>query len=227
MTNRLKLMGETASWRLMVGAATKGAEAKGYRLARQPGRGLSNTWEMEKGGVTKVASVRTTRDRWIAFPPLEKGKRWKTLDDVDLVLASVVDDKDDPQNVEVYLFPADEVRKRFDAAYAARIAAGNVLRENYGMWVNLDPDDRGLAVSAGSGLAKDYPAIAKFSLDELSTASTGTGDGKPDSDDEVVTMLDEATPSTIAEVVAWAREQIARIAGVRPEAVKLDIKIEY
>ena len=34
-------------------------------------------------------------------------------------------------------------------------------------------------------------------------------------------------PATIAEVMAWAREWVAEIAGIRPEAVKLDLKLEY
>ena len=34
-------------------------------------------------------------------------------------------------------------------------------------------------------------------------------------------------PSTIAEVVAWARTRVAHLAGVRADAVKLDLRIEY
>jgi hypothetical protein len=34
-------------------------------------------------------------------------------------------------------------------------------------------------------------------------------------------------PTKIAEVMAWARERIAEIAGARIDAVKLDLKIEY
>ncbi len=33
--------------------------------------------------------------------------------------------------------------------------------------------------------------------------------------------------TTIAEVMAWARERVAAIAGVKPEAIKLDLKVEY
>jgi hypothetical protein len=130
MTNRLREMGESAAWHLMVRGAIKGAEQAGYTLKRQPGRGLSNTYEVTKDGKTQVASVRTTRDRAIAFPPLDGGKRWKTLSDVGLVLVSAVDDKDDPQEVDVYLFPGDEVRKRFDASYMARIKAGHTVRDD-------------------------------------------------------------------------------------------------
>ena len=60
-------------------AAKKGAESQGLALSRVPGRGLANVWKAEKGGKKQLASIRTTRDRWIAFQPLEYGKKWKTL----------------------------------------------------------------------------------------------------------------------------------------------------
>ncbi len=232
MTNRLKEMGEAASWRLMVDAAVKGAEADGYRLERKPGRGLSNTWTIAKDGTSQVAALRTSRDRWLAFPPLDKGKRWKTLDDVDLVLAAVADDYQNPQMVEVYLFPADEVRKRFDAAYAARIAAGNVVRDDFGMWVNVDPDDRRVPVAVGAGLAKPYPPIARFSIDELVEAPAAADEartkdvGAQSVDDHDVGVAKSAS-ATVADVLRQTREQIARITGVATGAIKLDLKIEY
>jgi hypothetical protein len=227
MTNRLKEMGETASWRLLVAAAIEGATRSGYALKRQPGRGLSNTWEVTKDGEAKIASVRTTRDRYIAFPPLEGGKRWKTLDDADLVLVSAVDDPANPQNVDVYLFPADVVRQRFDASYAARIEHGHTVRDNFGMWVMLDVGDDQIASQVGSGLAVDYPAIARFSIDELEGAAVA-----PASVNEAAALepedTDGASPSftTVAEVLASARSEIARLTGMPLEAIKLDLKIE-
>lgn len=227
MTNRLKEMGETASWRLLVSAAIEGAKRNGYALKRQPGRGLSNTWEVAKDGETKIASVRTTRDRWIAFPPLEEGKRWKTLDDVDLVLVAAVDDNKNPQNVDVYLFPADVVRDRFNASYAARLENGHTVRDNYGMWVMLDAGDTQVPSQVGAGLAAEYPAIARFTIDELEAdavvTETATEASAMESDD-----TDGTTPAfvTVAEVLASARTEIARLTGMSPSAIKLDLKIE-
>ncbi len=37
----------------------------------------------------------------------------------------------------------------------------------------------------------------------------------------------DAGPATIAEALALARTHIAAIAGVSPEAVRLELKIEY
>ncbi len=228
MTNRLNELTETQRWHLLVSAAKDALESKGYTLSRVPGRGLSNIWNVEKGGKSQVAAIRTTRDRWIAFPPLENGTKWKTLDDVDLVVVAAVDAKDNPQNIEVYVFPQADVRKRFDDAYAARTKAGQVNKDNYGMWVGLDKDKRGIAASVGSGIVEHYKRIADFSVDallsavEMSDAET-LRDTVVDDRSEVSNDL----PATIAEVMEMARQRVAEIAGVRSDAVKLDLKIEY
>jgi hypothetical protein len=151
----------------MVSAAVRGAEAAGYAMTRQPGRGLSNTYEMLKDGKAQIANIRTTRDRYIAFPPLNGGKQWKTLDTSDLVLISAVDNTINPQNIEVYLFPGNEVRKRFNDSYAARTRNGRAARDDFGMWVMIDKGDDEIVSQIGHSLAIDYPAIAQFSIDEL------------------------------------------------------------
>ena len=228
MSTRLKDMGQGAAWRLMVRGALKGAEQAGYTLKRQPGRGLSNTYEMTKDGKVKVASVRTTQDRWIAFPPLNEGKRWKTLDEVELVLVSAVDSRENPQNVDVYLFPADEVRRRFDASYAARITQGHTVRDNYGMWVLLDKGDDQVISQVGHSLALDYPAIAHFTIDELEDEVLDRSSGQ---DDEArVDPMDKERPvddqlNTIADVLAFAREKIARLSGFPASSITLELKM--
>src|SRR5262249_44701237 len=156
-----------AAWRLMVSAAVDGAKMQGYVMTRQPGRGMSNTWVAKKAGEQKRVSIRTSQDRWIAFPPLNNGARWKTLDEVDLVIVAGVDSADDPRNVEVCIFPAAEVRRRFDASYRARIAHGQTIRDDFGMWVRLDAPDVDLPSRIGSGLAVDYPSVARISIDEI------------------------------------------------------------
>lgn len=227
---RLKDMGESAAWHLMVTAALEGARQQGYALKKRPGRGLSNTYELTKNGKTQTASVRTTRDRWVAFPPLDDGKRWKTLDDVDLVLVATVDDRLNPQNVDVYLFPADEVRKRFDASYAARIANGHKVRNNYGMWVMLDKGDDTVTSQVGHGLAEDYPRIANFSIDELEGTVTKdvrkmANTAAPDPE-EVVAVADAgAGLKTVADVLTFARQKIATLTGMPIDTIKLDIKM--
>jgi len=238
MTNRLNQLGGGPAWRLMVAAARRGAEEAGYKLERLPGRGLSNVYAARKNGETRTFSIRTTRDRYIAFPPLEGGTKWKTLDDVDSVLVATVDSAESPTAVEVYLFRADEVRKRFDASYAARVKNGLVMRDNFGMWLCLDPRDTRAANAVGTGIVRHYKPIATYSLDDLITAGVAAADSDEfaPAEEELAEMQAPASekapveaprPRTIAEVMAWARQQVADVAGVRVEAVKLDLKIEY
>ncbi|KZZ27741.1 hypothetical protein A3753_30575 [Sulfitobacter sp. HI0082] len=207
-----------ASWALMNVAATRGLREMGYDISRIPGRGRSNMWHAEKAGVTMTVSVRTTRDRWIAFPPLEGGTRWKTLDDADAVLVATVDEKEDPSSIDVYLLNAEDVRKRFDAAYAARIEAGNQVADNFGMWVGLDHDDRGLPASVGSGLTKDLEPFASYAISDLADKQ----DTRAHEDLESVS----GDSVTIAELMREAKAAIATIAGVSQEAVRLELKIE-
>jgi hypothetical protein len=234
MTNSFDGLSETVKWHLMVEAAKLGAKTQGYDLERVPGRGLSNLWTMTKGGRSQRAAIRTTRDRWIAFPPYAKGTKWKTLDDVDLVLVASVDSKEDPQNIEVFIFPANEVRERFSAAYASRAQAGRVLRENFGMWVALYAPERGTRdlrdtpYAVGSGIAQKYKPIAVYSIEKLLAEHTAAP--SEDADEAgALERVDAPEPrfTTIAQVMTWAREQVADIAGVKLEAVKLDLKLEY
>lgn len=232
--NYLEPLSETQRWHLMGNAAKRAAEEAGYQLTKMPGKGLSQVYAVKKEGVTKLACIRTTRDRWIAFPPLEGGTKWKTLDGVELVIVATVDRKDDPQNVEVYIFPADDVRKRFSSAYAARKAQGNTMRDNFGMWVGLNTDERGGAYAYGSGIAEKYKRIASYPIQDLAIAAAQQA---PSNDEEVTDSetaaelgLEVNVPTnlkTIAEVMAWARDRVASIAGVNVEAVKLDLKVEY
>lgn len=227
MISLLNDLPDSARWRLMVDAAKAGMMAKGYALERVPGRGMSNVWNVTKDGKTRIASIRTTRDRYIAFPPLEGGARWKTLDDVELVVVATVDSKDAPERVEVYLFPAGDVRQRFNASYAARLKEGQSIKDNFGMWVGLDRDDRGIAASVGAGILEKYEPIANYAIADLLAEHppAQTNDEEPGQAAGEI----PATPTlaTISEVMAWARDRVAEIAGVQAEAVKLDLKLEY
>ena len=221
MTEQLSNMADSVRWKLLANAATRALREAGYSPERLPGRGRANVWAIEEGGETKRVSIRTTRDRWFAFPPLANGTRWKTLDDVDIVLVAAVDHPDEPNNIEIYRFDAAEVRKRFDASYTARIEAGRSEPDNFGMWVGLDVDDRGLPASVGSGLASEHAPIAIYSLEQLIPGHT---DEAPESSDGV--QSGEPRPDTIAEVMKRARERIAALSGVNLEAVKLSCSIE-
>jgi len=213
----------------MVEAAKRGAESRGYALVREPGRGLSNIWTITKDGQTKRASIRTTRNRWFAFQPLEKGTKWKTLDEVDVVIVASVDSADEPTNVEVFVLPADEVREGFSASHAARVKAGLIVQDNFGMWVALDFDDRDIPVAVGSGIAKKHKPVAVYPIEQLATEKD-LAQTQHRADEGRAPGDAEALPprcTTIAEVMAWARRRVAEIAGVQADAIKLDLKVQY
>jgi hypothetical protein len=62
------------------------------------------------------------------------------------------------------------VRKRFDEAHKARVAAGHKLADNCGMWVSLAPLNSDAATAAGSGIADDYSPKANYFTEDLLTA---------------------------------------------------------
>jgi hypothetical protein len=212
MANHMEGLNPSQRWALLVTAAKEAAQKAGYVLKRVPGRGLSNVWEIAKDGKVERASIRTTRDRWIAYQPLEKGTRWKTLDDVQWVIVAAVDKRDDPENVEVYLFPAADVRKRFKDAYKARIADGQTQQDSFG-----------IAASVGSGLVDAFKPIAKFSIKSLLATGTQLQSEEPHVPGDMGDVM--PTLNTISEVLAWARQQVAQLAGVEISAVKLDLKL--
>ena len=221
MDNEFAKISDTATWQILVTAAKKALEEQGYSLERVPGRGRSNVWNAEYNGEQKLISIRTTKDRWFAFPPLDNGEHWKTLDDVDSVVVAAVDDRERPRSIEVYQFNAQEVRERFDESYSVRIKEGYTVKDNFGMWVNLDKDDRGIPASVGSGIAEEHTPIAVYSIGDLTAQSERI--------DREIGVADDSfngQPGTISEVLNMARHRIASLSGVRVDAVKLDCRIE-
>lgn len=223
MTTPYKSLSPQESWQMLNSAVTRALTEAGYEINRVPGRGRSNVHLISKGGKTQVASVRTSRDRWIAYPPLDKGKRWKTLDDSDVVIIAAVDDENSPSNVEVYQMTKDVVRKAFDKAYTEKIKTGRVVTNNFGMWISLDNiESRGDAAAAG--LLNGTKPMATYSIFDLLMEDNGGSESEIADD----TGADaDPGPATIAEALAIARGHIATLAGVSPEAVKLELKIEY
>src|SRR4051812_3857726 len=98
----------------------------GWTVERIPGFGKSSVRRITKGESRKV-SIRTSQDRYIAFPRNHEDNGWVTLDDVDVVVAVSVDDTENPQFALVHMIEASEVRDRFNRAYAARRAAGHTI----------------------------------------------------------------------------------------------------
>src|SRR5258708_5106843 len=122
---------------LLFRTAVKALEDNGYKVERVPGSGKSSVRRITKGKASKVISIRTSQDTWIAFPRMENDKSWRTLDEVDAVVPVSVDDKHDPKVARVHLVPGDEMRDRFNRAYKARKDAGHSIPVGRGIWISL------------------------------------------------------------------------------------------
>lgn len=218
-------MEQKLSLKEMLQYAGQGLEKAGYQWHRIQKMARKRVWMLEKGGEQTKAAVRTSQDRWFAFP--RKGDGWKTLDEVgaDAVVVAAVDNPDRPRNVEVYVFPAEEVRRRFDANYQARSDAGHAIvtthKGSFGMWIGLDRQPEGSPHAVGSGLAQDFPPVAVVPI--------AGADATPLVEESLVTESPKGTSiahaTTIAEVIDEARRKIAEISGMPLDKVSLELRI--
>jgi hypothetical protein len=188
----------------------------GWKVERIPGIGKSSVRQITKGGVSRKISIRTSQDTWIAFPRNKKDNAWVTLSDVDVVVAVSIDDYSDPKFAQVHMIEADEIRERFDRAYAARIAADYRIPLGRGVWVSLyhrDETDPVTHVGAGAGL--DHPPIARVPLEPESDSSSASGSGPG-----TVIRDSDNQPLTIAE----AKRRLAVTFGVDPSSIKITVE---
>ena len=219
MTNVSATPEKMAIRRGLRAAAEEVLRSQGYKIERLTGAGKSSLRKITRNGVSKVITIRTTQDTWIAFPRNRKNDGWATLEEADLVVASSVNDREEPRFAKVHVIPGDEMRDRFDRAYAARKAAGYSLPKGRGIWVSLyeqeaqDPVNR---VGAGAGL--EYQPI------ELPLVLHGAApDDDPDQDDDI-----EPRPAPAAEpplTIAEAKRRLALSLGVNIEDIKITINV--
>ena len=76
--------------------AVEALEKQGWKVERIARSGKSSVRRITKGKTTKTVSIRTTQDKWIAFPRNRKDDAWATLADVDYVVAASVDSPRQP-----------------------------------------------------------------------------------------------------------------------------------
>lgn len=210
-------------------AAVKTLEDQGWTVHDAPGGGSIK--RIKKGDESKLVSIRTTQDRWIAFPRQADDRSWVTLSDVDLVVASSVDKETPPKNAQVHIFPAREVEKRFEACYAARKAAGHSIPLRRGIWISLYGSEiPGKPRTVGAGLGKEYPATV-VPLNSVSDHQEvdGSDEVMEDADrieaDEAnqatkMNQADEVRPLSIAQ----AKKGLALFLGVPEESIKIVIE---
>ena len=190
--------------------AVSALESDGWTVERVAGSGKSSVRRITKGKESKVVSIRTSQDTFVAFPRTPGDKSWRTLDEVDAVVPVSVDDKDDPKFAKVHLIDGDEMRTRFNRAYEARKKAGHKIPIGRGVWVSLYIPEAAEPVShVGAGAGIKFPPIATVALSESKMVAEKSSDSQ----------LNES-PLSIAE----AKRRLADTLGVDPSSIKITVE---
>jgi hypothetical protein len=195
-------------------------QSEGWKVSKIQGFGKSSVRRITKGDKSLKVTIRTSQDTWIAFPRDKKEKKWKTLSDVDVVLAVSLDGEDRTL-ANVHWIEADEMVRRFDRAYAARKAAGHLLPDERGMWVSMylpEADDPVNRVGGGIGLA--FPAKATVPLEVGDAEDNDEPPINASHDDNAADDADDEEPLTIAE----AKRRLAKSFGVKETSIKITVE---
>ncbi|MFC3632197.1 hypothetical protein ACFOM8_22620 [Paracoccus angustae] len=213
-----------SSYRFLTEAAMKALQEDGWSISKSTGHGRANVWNINKNGKSGRVSIRTTRDRWIAYQPLKKGSSWKTLGEVDFVCVSafVYNEKSEgPIGVNVHLIDASIVKEAFNQNYSARVSEGHTVTDNFGMWVCIDQCSGTQAAHVGSGFATEKNLIANYPLDSLIAASTDQAANLPQ-----VQQASHSKPVSVSDILDQARIDISKITGIPVEGVSLDLHLK-
>lgn len=168
-------------------------EKTGWKVERVEGSGKSSVRRITKGNESKVVSIRTTQDMWIAFPRLDDDKAWRTLDEVDAVVPVSVDDKFNPKFAKVHLIDGDEMRDRFNRAYAARKEAGHSIPIGRGVWVSLYlPETKDPVSHVGAGVGLKFPPIITIPLSTDPITALNADDVQASEESEIPFSIAEA-----------------------------------
>jgi hypothetical protein len=188
-------------------------EEQGWRVERVSGSGKSSMRRLRKSALVKLATIRTTQDRWFAFPRTKGDTGWLTLDEVDTVVVVSVDSRETPKFAHVHMFDQSEVKTRFDRAYAARMKAGRSIPVGRGVWVSLYEQDDGSPNLAGAGIGTVSPPIAMVALKKGDHELAPQPVAQPRAGDSV-------RPLTMNE----AKQGLALTFGVDPSQIKITIE---
>lgn len=216
MTNIFGSPNKAATKNKLFNSGIEALEQEGWKVERIPRVGKSSIRRIVKGDESKVVTIRTTQDTYIAFPRDDEDKEWATLSMADLVVAVSVDDADNPRFAQVHFIDGDEMRDRFDRSYNARIAAGHLIGTGRGMWLGLyEPERSDSPAQVGAGAGLKHPPVATFPLSEASEEKSKLAG----------TEAAPAVPKTAPLSISDARRQLAETLGVDPENVKITIEV--
>jgi hypothetical protein len=218
MTNVYGTLEKTSMKTQLFRIAVQALEKQGYAVERVPGSGKSSVRRITKNGKSRVVSIRTSQDTWIAFPRTEGDKKWRTLDEVDAVVPVSVDDRENPKFAKVHLIDGDEVRARFNRAYKARMDAKHSIPIGRGVWVSLYLPEANDPVShVGAGMGLKFPPIATVPLTSAQIAAAVI---ESDHDDQPIELPTDDAPLSIAE----AKRRLAITFGVPPANIKITVE---
>ena len=222
---------KTATRKKLRSIAEQSLDRNGWTVTKKTGPLVSGARKggsvrrITKNGESKLIAIKTSQDTWISFARTTDDTKWVTLCDVEVVVAVSVDDIENPRSAQVHMIEADEMRDRFDRAYAARRAAGHTIQPSHGVWLSLY-EEEGTSpvqrVGAGAGLAN--PAIAVVPLDESETPVTPTK--QPNSPGDYRTTQYGNSPSVDEQplTIAQAKTKLARTFGVDPSNIKITVE---
>jgi len=206
---------------VQIGVAT--LEEHGWRVEKIQRAGKSSVRRITKGSLSRVVSIRTTQDTWIAFPRTNDDRGWVTLSEVDAVVAVSVDDRYNPKYGQVHLIEGDEMRERFDRAYKARKAAGHSIPRGRGVWVSLyDPDAKEPVSQVGGGAGLDHPPIGRVLLEPFTGSVEPEGVERADTDDEPFQARADSEDRSLT--ISEAKRLLALSLGVDPSNIKITVE---
>ena len=209
---------KTRTRRLLADACLQVLEREGWTISKVSGFGNARIRRLAKDGKSQLAAIRTTQDQWIAFPRTQDDTKWATLSEVDAVVVASVD-PDDPKTARVHMIDANELRRRFDRAYAARRTAGHSLPVGRGVWIALyenEASDPVTLVGAGAGIA--CAPIARVPLAAV---------GAPTSNTPAAATTQPAAAGTTVDgtlTIAEAKARLARTLGVDPSNITITVQ---
>jgi len=199
-------------------------ERNGWKVERIPGIGKSSVRRIVKGSEKKAVSIRTSQDTWIAFPRNRAGNGWGTLADVDYVVAASVDDRENPQFAQVHMIDGEEMRGRFDRAYAARKKAGHSLQQGRGIWLSLYREEEENPVNlVGAGAGLTNPPIARVPLKNDRVANSEPPEEVKSGDHSAI-ALNSSMPH-VAENIRLSIPEAKRLLAISFGVNEGDIKI--
>ena len=210
--------GKVSARRLLIKSCHDVLKREGWKIVKPGGFGKARIYRITKGSESKLVAIRTTQDAWIAFPRTADNTKWATLSAVDAVVVASVD-PDDPRFARIHMIDANEMRSRFDRAYAARLAAGYTIPRERGIWISLYDDETSNPVTlVGAGAGNANPWLERVALNGVA-APAGGGAVAP------AVEPPGASPGGGESLTnPEAKARLARSLGVDPSSIRITVE---